>query len=140
MTSTLSFSVYLLCWHLMPRARFSPLFPPATVLRANAVKCSPTTLCLSLPRAPSSSWSELGLRKTRGSDRERSHQLRKTAEIAVVSSRREGRSGGPCHSRRPYVRRQNKSGAGPSSGKGERSASCKKRGSKFIVSENKLRV
>ena len=124
----------LRCEHLKPSARFSPLLPrggiggaaaAATVLRANAVKCSPThslSRSASLPLSVSSSSSpELGLRKNTwiGS---RSHQLRKIA--AVDSLHAAGRDGGRGDEGRSAavvrlsvrvlpssVRRQNKSGA-----------------------------
>ena len=122
---------------LMLRARtifsaFPPAAAAATVLRANAVKCSPThspSLSLCLPLSSSSPSSpELGLGKTRGSDRERSHQLRQNGRNCrggVARPReglegekegeREGRKKGRKDSRRPSVRRQNKSGASGSS-------------------------
>ena len=126
----------------------------ATVLRANAVKCSPTH---SLPLSVSSSSSpELGLRKNTwiGSG---SHQLRKIAAVdslhAAGSERGRGTRAAAQPSSVPLSirvlpsvrRRQNKSGAGLRAprthsltrGKGKSgtggSASCKKRGSKFIV-------
>ena len=127
----LSLLVYLLCWQL-PRPscrandflRFSPAAAAATVLRANAVKCSPThpsfLSSLSIARIgfEENTWIEIASAAENGRN--------------CRGGQPQGRS-----SRRPSVRRQNTSGAGLRTpyharerreGRGRGSASCKKRG------------